>query len=121
MARSGKFAAGKYAWGMCDICAVRCRYRDMRTTTIRAHPTGLRVCPTCWDVDHPQNFLPYYVTADAQALRNARPDTGLAASRQMYPPANWPPYPPQPSYAASEQRRLESRFRAEEQGAGGVA
>jgi hypothetical protein len=46
-------------------------------------------CRTDWDPDHPQNFLDRYVTTDAQALRNARPDTGLAASRVMYPPGNW--------------------------------
>jgi hypothetical protein len=114
-----RFAAGKYAWGMCDICAIRCRYRDLKPTTIRGHITGLRACPTCWDLDHPQNFLPYYVTTDAQALRFARPDTGLAASRQMYPPGNWPPYPPPPAGAAAEQQREQQAFRAAEQGAGG--
>jgi len=59
----------------------------------------LRVCGTCYDIDHEQNFLPDYVTIDAQALRDARPDTGKMASRQLYPNNNWliPPYPPQPS------------------------
>jgi hypothetical protein len=51
------------------------------------------VCPTDYDEDHPQNFLADYVTVDAEALRDARPDTGLAASRVLYPNANWPPYP----------------------------
>jgi hypothetical protein len=56
------------------------------------------VCPTDYDPDHPQNFLPYYVTVDAQALRDARPDTGNAASRTLYPNNSWltPPYPPPP-------------------------
>lgn len=111
---NNRFAAGKYAWGMCDICGIRTPYREMKPTTIRGHLTGLRACPVCWDPDHPQNFLPYYVTVDAVALRDARPDTGLAASRQLYPPGNWPPYPP----AADPPGRV---FRAaEEQAEGGA-
>jgi hypothetical protein len=84
----------------------------MRSTTVRGKITGLRVCPVDWDVDHPQNFLPYYVTVDAEALRLARPDTGLEASRKMYPPGNWPPYPPPPA----TQRVF--FFRPEKEGAG---
>src|SRR5262245_46694033 len=114
MSRSSKFASGKYAWGMCDICGIRCRYSEMKPTTVRGLATGMRACPTCWDPDHPQNFLPDYVTVDGQALRHARPDTGLVASRQLYPPGNWPPYPPG---AALDQRRLE--FRTEQQSASG--
>jgi len=96
MARGNKFASGKYAWAMCDVCGIRCKYRELREETIRGRGTGTLACPTCWDPDHPQNFLPEAVTTDAQALRNARPDTGLAASRQMYPNNNWltPPFPP---------------------------
>jgi hypothetical protein len=90
---SNKFASGKYSWGVCDICGVRCRYSEMKTPTIRGKPTGKRVCPDCYDPDHPQNFLSQYVSVDAQALRDARPDTGLAASRILYPNANWPPFP----------------------------
>jgi hypothetical protein len=97
MGRSSKFAAGRYAWGMCDICGIRCRHRELKQTTVRGALTGLLSCPTCWDPDHPQNFLDQYVTTDAQAIRNARPDTGLGASREMFPPGNWingqPPSP----------------------------
>jgi hypothetical protein len=107
MAGHGKYAAGKHSWGVCDLCGCRVRYRDMRTPTIRGKPTGLRVCPTDFDKDHPQNFLPFYVTVDAQALYDARPDTGLEASRKLYPPGNWPPYPEPPS-------RVRQRFREED-------
>ena len=97
MARGAKFASGKYAWGMCDVCGCREKLLDLRGTTIRGHATGILACPTCWDLDHPQNFLDRYVTSDPQALRQARPDTGLAASRTLYPPGNWingqPPTP----------------------------
>jgi hypothetical protein len=89
MAVSPKFASGKYANAICDVCGFRCKYHDLRGTTIRARRTGLLVCPTCWDRDHEQNFLSLYVHVDPQALRHARPDTGLADSRQLYPNNNW--------------------------------
>jgi hypothetical protein len=89
MAHSQKFASAKYAWGNCDICGIRYKLRDLKPTTVRGKKTGLLVCPTDWDPDVPLNFLDRYVVADAQALRNARPDTGLAASRTMYPNNNW--------------------------------
>ncbi|HKD02422.1 MAG TPA: hypothetical protein VKB77_08350 [Terriglobales bacterium] len=111
MSVSHKWATGKYANAICDYCGVRTKYRELRGTTIKGQATGLLACSTCWDPDHEQNFLPDYVTVDAQALRNARPDTGKAASRQLYPNNNWliPPFPP----AAA--RRLE--FRDEEESA----
>jgi hypothetical protein len=86
---SPKFAAGKYAWGNCDVCAIRCRLTELKPTTRLGRLTGLLACPTCWDNDHPQNFLPRYVRNDAQALRNPRPDTGKDASRRLFPPGNW--------------------------------
>src|SRR5262252_669108 len=105
MGRANQWAAGKYANAICDICGVRCKYRDLKGTTVRGHATGLLACPSCWDPDHPQNFLPEAVVVDAQALRNARPDTGQAASRQMYPNNNWlvPPYPPGQQFRDEEE------------------
>jgi len=99
MAHSPKYASGKYAWGMCDICAMRYKLLELKPTTIRGKRTGLLACPTCWDEDHPQNFIDRYVTVDAQALKTARPDTGRFPSRILYPPGNWingqPPTPEQ--------------------------
>jgi len=99
MAHAAKFATGKYAWGMCDVCGIRCKLLELKGTTVRGRATGLLSCPTCWDPDHPQNFLDRYVTMDPQALQRARPDTGLQQSRELYPPGNWinghPPTPPQ--------------------------
>lgn len=43
--------------------------------------TNIRVCPACFDPDHPQNQLGRHKVVDPQALRNARPDTGLEDSR----------------------------------------
>ena len=89
MAHSQKFAAGKWALGMCDYCSMRYKLTDLKPTTVRGKKTGLLACPTDWSEDHPQNFLDRYVVADAQSLRNARPDTGLQASRVLYPQGNW--------------------------------
>ena len=97
--RSNRFANGTYANAICDQCGIRCKLLELRPTTIRGKNTGLLVCPVCWDPDPPLNFLDRYVTSDPQALREARPDTGLDASRTMYPPGNWingqPPTPAQ--------------------------
>lgn len=89
MPRSAKFASGRYAWGMCDTCGIRYKLLDLTPQFIRGRRTGMLSCSTCNDPDHPQNFLDKYVTVDPQALRNARPDTGLAASRRMFPPNIW--------------------------------
>jgi hypothetical protein len=69
-----KFATGKYAFGICDVCGVSYRLSELKGTTVRGRPTGILACPICWDLDHPQNFLPEVVHADAEALRVARPE-----------------------------------------------
>ena len=89
MPHSKKFATGRYANAICDICGIRAKLLSLRETTVRGNATGLLACETCFDPDHPQNFLDRYVVADAQALRRPRPDTGLQASRVMYPSGNW--------------------------------
>jgi len=116
MAHSNKFATGKYAWGMCDICGIRFKLLGLKGTTVRGKKTGLLSCPTCWDPDHPQNFLDRYVCSDPQALRNARPDTGLSASRTMYPPGNWingqPPSPALEQAAMAAEQAAEAKAKA---------
>ena len=89
MPHSKKFATGRYANAICDICGIRAKLLSLRETTVRGNGTGLLACETCWDKDHEQNFLDRYVVADGQALRRPRPDTGLQASRVMYPSGNW--------------------------------
>ena len=112
MAHSQKWAAGKYSLGLCDICSMRYKLHELRGTTVRGKSTGLLACPTCWDKDHEQIFLDRYVVADAQALRRARPDTGLQASRTLYPAGNWingqPPTPAQQRAMALRQNNKEN-------------
>lgn len=62
------FASGKYALAICDRCGFRYKY-----TEIREEWNGSRVCPECFETKHPQLESPK-VRADAEALRNARPD-----------------------------------------------
>ena len=69
-----RYATGKYAHGICDICGVSSPLNDLRLTTIRGRSTGMLACSICWDPDHPQNFLPLAVQVDAEALRFARPE-----------------------------------------------
>lgn len=89
MPRAPKYSSGKYAWGMCDTCGIRCKLLELIPQFIRGQRTGMLACPTCDDPDHPQNFLDKYVSVDPQALRNPRPDTGLLASRRMFPTGIW--------------------------------
>jgi len=74
MATVTKFATGKYAYAICDVCGVSYRYSELRTTTIRGKDTHVKACPECWDADHPQNFLPEAIHVDGQALRDPRPE-----------------------------------------------
>ena len=79
-----KFASGKFAYGVCDICGVSYRLLELRATTVRARNTGLLACPICWDLDHPQNFLPEHVHIDPEALRNPRSDDFYASRIQRH-------------------------------------
>jgi hypothetical protein len=62
------FASGKYALAICDRCGFRSKY-----TEIREEWNGSRVCRECFETKHPQLESPK-VRADAEALRDARPD-----------------------------------------------
>ena len=76
-----KFASGKHALGICDRCSWTYKLSELKEEIVRMRPTGMLVCPTCFDQDHPQNMQGMYPVDDPQALRNPRPDTGLEASR----------------------------------------
>ena len=78
-----KFASGKHSHSFCDRCGFRAKYSDLRTETVAGNPVNVRVCRTCFDPDHPQNFQGKHPIDDPQALRNARPDPALAESREI--------------------------------------
>lgn len=80
---SSAFASGKNSRAICDRCGLTFRYTHLRPLIVRKADTGLRVCASCWEADHPQNSLGDKPIHDPQALRNPRPDTGKDASRQL--------------------------------------
>jgi hypothetical protein len=62
------FAAGKKAYGICDICGQRYRLNQLRKQW-----DGLKVCPQDYSPKHPQ-LQPRPQPADPEALRDPRPD-----------------------------------------------
>lgn len=75
------YASEKNAIGNCDRCGFRYMLRELRKERHDAHDRPLRVCPECWDEDHPQNRIAHQDFSDAQGLRNPRPDQGITESR----------------------------------------
>ena len=86
----GRFASGKKAFALCDRCGQRFPYNRIKPEIENRRPNGLRVCPPCFDKDHPQLQLGRVKIVDAQALRNPRPDriepeSNVIAFGQRYP------------------------------------
>jgi hypothetical protein len=79
-----QYANGARAPGICDRCGQRYRLHDLREESVSGVPRGNRVCPSCWDPDHPQNFLGQVPVTDAEGLESPRPDISLDASRRLF-------------------------------------
>jgi hypothetical protein len=73
-----KYASGKYAIAECDRCAQRYMLKDLKKEVIKTHLYQIKVCPSCWDPDHPQLSLGLYPVNDPQAVREPRPDVSYA-------------------------------------------
>lgn len=80
---TSKFASGRNAIGICDICGFRFKLRELREVIVKARRTNILACNECKDEDHPQLRLGEFPINDPQALRNPRPDPALAASREI--------------------------------------
>ncbi len=78
------FASGKNAFGFCDRCGFRAKLSLMKKITINEKLTNIKVCPTCWEPDHPQYRIGRVDMSDPQALRDPRPDTALEDSRELF-------------------------------------
>lgn len=78
-----RFAAGKKAFGFCDVCGFRYKLSKLKPLTIKTKTTNILACPECWNPDHPQLQLGMYLVNDPQALRNPRPDNGQEISRAI--------------------------------------
>ena len=74
------FAAGTYAYGYCDRCSQRYMLSELTFQVVKLKVTGLRVCPQCLDVDHPQLQQGMYPVEDAIALRDPRRDNSYLTS-----------------------------------------
>jgi len=71
------YAAGKNAWGISDRSGRRYRLREMKVEW-----TGAKVGPDEFETKQPQLFPPK-AFPDPQALRDPRPETGLAEQRAI--------------------------------------
>lgn len=85
-----QFARGDRALGLCDRCGFRQRLADLRSQIVDRRPTGLRVCASCFDQDHPQLQLGRVPINDPQALRDARPDPNTDRSLFGFNPVGNP-------------------------------
>jgi hypothetical protein len=76
-----RFAAGKYSIAECDRCGWRFKLTALRKLTIKTKQVNIKVCPACWEMDHPQLQLGMYPVDDPQAVREPRPDISYPQSR----------------------------------------
>ena len=83
-----RFASEKRAIALCDRCAFKYPLKKLRPYVVLGKIINQRVCPSCWEIDHPQNWVGIIgsrkAADDPQALRNPRPDTNLNESRGLF-------------------------------------
>ena len=83
-----RFASEKRAIALCDRCAFRYPLKKLKPYVVLGKVINQRVCPSCWEIDHPQNWVGIIgsrkAADDPQALRNPRPDTNLNDSRGLF-------------------------------------
>ena len=78
------YAVGKHSRAMCPRCGLVCKYRDLKSEVV----AGIlikeqKVCPSCWDKDHPQLRPDKHVVVDGQALRSPRIDLDKEESTRI--------------------------------------
>ena len=71
---ANRFATGKIALGICDRCGLTYYLKELRKEIVKGKINNLKVCPDCFDPDHPQLHLGELPIDDPQALRDPRPD-----------------------------------------------
>lgn len=81
---SSKYTVGRRSFGFCDRCGFRYKLAQLKKLTIKTQNVNIKVCPECWEADHPQLQLGMYPVQDPQAIEDPRPDTGLLASQDIY-------------------------------------
>lgn len=71
------YTTGKHAIADCDRCGFRFKLHVLKELVVRDANTNIRVCPECFEEDHPQNLQGKYPVYDPQAVENPRPDLSL--------------------------------------------
>jgi hypothetical protein len=69
-----KFSAGYKSIAECDRCGFRYKLSKLQKLVVKNVVINMKVCPQCWDPDHPQLKLGLYPVEDPQAVREPRPD-----------------------------------------------
>jgi len=69
------FATGRKAIAECDRCGMQFKLKKLKTEIVKTKKYNLKVCPECWDPDHPQLLLGMQPIVEAIALREPRIDT----------------------------------------------
>ena len=75
-----KYASAKNAIAECDRCGQRYKLVQLRKLVIKTKQVNIKVCPECWEPDHPQLQLGMYPVYDPQAVREPRPDVSYYQS-----------------------------------------
>ena len=70
-----RFASGKKAIAMCDICGQQYKLKYLKTEVIKTKNVNILACPECWSPDQPHLQLGMFPVDDPQALRNPRNDS----------------------------------------------
>jgi hypothetical protein len=79
-----RFASGKFSIAECDRCGQQYKLKRLKTEIIKTKQYDLKVCPECWDPDHPQLLLGMYPVDDPQGIRGPRRDTTYVTSGVNY-------------------------------------
>lgn len=75
-----QFSSGKFSISECDRCGFRFKLTKLKKLTIKTKQVNIKVCPECWEADHPQLKLGMFPVNDPQAVREPRPDTSYYQS-----------------------------------------
>lgn len=75
-----KYASAKNSIAECDRCGQRYMLKELKKLTIKTKQVSIKVCPECWEMDHPQLQLGMYPVYDPQAVREPRPDVSYYQS-----------------------------------------
>lgn len=82
-----RYAAGRIAIAECDRCGFRYKLSELKKLVVKGKIVSTKVCPSCFDPDHPQLRLGMTPVSDPQAIREPRPDfSGYAQSRAIIQP-----------------------------------